>query len=142
VELRLEDEPDPADLDRLEAAVMDELVAASPHPPPRPLTVTARDGGRMVGGCSGWTWDGCGELVSLWVEPAARGEGLGRRLLEAAEAEAGRRGCRRLVLFTHASQGAGRYPAMGWELVGRVEDFPTGDAALWFTKVLPAGGAA
>jgi GNAT superfamily N-acetyltransferase len=77
------------------------------------------------------------------VEDAHRGGGLGNRLLDAAEAEAARRGCAQVVLLTHAaSTGADgdRYLRRGYEEVGRVDDYPRGDAALWFRKLLPGTG--
>jgi ribosomal protein S18 acetylase RimI-like enzyme len=41
-------------------------------------------------------------LENLAVEPAYQGRGLGRRLLQFAEAEAGRMGLREIRLYTHA----------------------------------------
>lgn len=46
------------------------------------------------------------ELKRMYVAPAARGTGLGRRLVEALEAEARRLGVRRLVLETGTRQQA------------------------------------
>jgi hypothetical protein len=66
---------------------------------------------------------------------------VGGALLDAAEAEALRRGCDQVVLLTHAvhaGPGGARYRRRGYELVGRVDDYPRGDAALWFRKRLPA----
>ncbi|MGZ4753452.1 MAG: GNAT family N-acetyltransferase [Acidimicrobiia bacterium] len=97
------------------------------------------DDGTVLAGVSGWTWGGCCELQHLWVHESERGNGLGSRLLDAAEAEAARRGCGQVVLFTHAAN-AGRtgerWTRRGYELVGRVDDYPLGDAALWFRKAL------
>lgn len=45
-----------------------------------------------------------GELKRMYVSPAARGKGLGRRLVDALEAEARRLGARRLVLETGTRQ--------------------------------------
>jgi GNAT superfamily N-acetyltransferase len=145
VDVVVEDDPDPGDLATLEERLADATATATGHPRSgeRPLAVFARgDDGALVGGVSGWTWGGTCELLHLWVDDAARGEGLGTRLLDAAEAEAIRRGCHQVVLFTHAvhaGRDEQRYPRRGYELVGRVDDYPTGDAALWYRKPLPPG---
>jgi GNAT superfamily N-acetyltransferase len=138
----VDDEPDPDDLATLETRLADATAVATGHPRSgeRQLTVLARaDDGALVGGISGWTWGGTCELLHLWVDHDARGAGLGTRLLDAAEAEAVRRGCHQIVLFTHAvhaGRDQQRYPRRGYELVGRVDDYPTGDAALWYRKPL------
>jgi GNAT superfamily N-acetyltransferase len=145
VDLLVEDDPDPEDLALLEMRLADATAAATGHPRTgeRLLAVLARDGdGTLVGGISGWTWGGTCELLHLWVDESARGAGLGSRLLDAAEAEAARRGCHQVVLFTHAvhaGHDGQRYPRRGYELVGRVDDYPAGDAALWYRKPLRPG---
>ena len=100
------------------------------------LAIFVRDAGRVVAGISGWTWDDCCELQSLWVEPNLRGRGLATRLLAAAEAEAAARGCSQTVHFTYAFQARALYERKGYELVGRVEDFPSGTDVLWYRKRL------
>jgi putative acetyltransferase len=50
--------------------------------------------------------DETGELKRMYVAPAARGTGLGRRLVDALEAEARALGMRRLVLETGTRQHA------------------------------------
>ena len=58
------------------------------------------------------------------------------RLLAAAEAEAAARGCSQTVHFTYAFQARALYEKNGYELVGCVEDFPTGTDVLWYRKRL------
>ncbi len=100
------------------------------------LAIFVREAGTVVAGISGWTWGDCCELQSLWVEPSLRGGGLATRLLAAAEAEAVARGCSQTVHFTYDFQARALYERNGYELLGRVEDFPSGTAALWFRKCL------
>ena len=104
------------------------------------LAIFVRDAaGAVVGGISGWTWGDCCELQSLWVDPSLRGRGLATRLIAAAEAEATARGCRQSVHFTYDFQAGALYERSGYEVVGRVKDFPSGTDALWFRKRLQSG---
>lgn len=72
-----------------------------------------------------------GDLMKLLVHRSARGLGLSRKLMEAVEAEAARRGRTLLVLDTATGSDAEKiYPRLGWERVGVIPDY-----ALW-----PQGG--
>jgi GNAT superfamily N-acetyltransferase len=136
VEFHVEDHPDPLDIDVLETQIRHE------GPPPwdsatkSTLAIFVRDAGTVVAGISGWTWGDCCELQSLWVEPSLRGRGLASRLLAAAEAEAAARGCSQTVHFTYGFQARALYERNGYELVGCVEDFPSGTDVLWYRKRL------
>jgi hypothetical protein len=63
---------------------------------------------------------------------------LATQLIVAAEAEAARRGCFQTVHFTYAFQAQALYEQTGYELIGRVPDFPSGTDALWYRKRLAA----
>ena len=54
----------------------------------------------------------------------------------AAEAEAAARGCTQTVHFTWAFQAQPLYERAGYELVGRVAEFPAGTDVLWYRKRL------
>jgi GNAT superfamily N-acetyltransferase len=72
-----------------------------------------------------------GDLMKLLVHRSARGKGLARLLMEAAEAEAAARGKSLLVLDTATGSPAEAiYPRLGWVRVGVIPDY-----ALW-----PEGG--
>lgn len=72
-----------------------------------------------------------GDLMKLLVHRSARGLGLSRKLMEAVEAEAARRGRTLLVLDTATGSDAEKiYPRFGWERVGVIPDY-----AMW-----PEGG--
>ena len=72
-----------------------------------------------------------GDLKKLLVHRAARGKGLARHLMEAAEREAARIGKTLLVLDTATGSDAEAiYPRLGWQRVGVVPDY-----AMW-----PEGG--
>ncbi len=136
MELQVEDRPDPLDVELLEAHIRSEASTATGLGDEVELAIFVRDAGTIVAGISGWTWGDCCELQSLWVAPDLRGRGLATRLIAAAESEAARRGCTQTVHFTYAFQAQPLYERNGYELVGRVEDFPSGTAALWYRKRL------
>lgn len=72
-----------------------------------------------------------GDLKKLLVHRSARGQGLARLLMEAAEREAARIGKTLLVLDTATGSDAEAiYPRLGWQRVGVVPDY-----AMW-----PEGG--
>ena len=136
MEFVVEDHPNPLDIDVLETQIRREASAATGLGDEVDLAIFVRDAGRVVAGISGWTWGDCCELQNLWVEPSLRGRGLATRLIAAAEAEAAARGCSQTVHFTYAFQAGALYEQNGYELVGRVEDFPSGTDVLWYRKSL------
>jgi GNAT superfamily N-acetyltransferase len=136
LEFSVENDPDPRDLEFLETQIRREASAKMGLGDEAELAIFVREAGRIVAGVSGWTWGDCCELQSLWVEPSLRGGWLWTRLIAAAEAEAVARGCTQTVHFTWAFQAGRLYERCGYELVGRVEDFPSGTDVLWYRKHL------
>jgi GNAT superfamily N-acetyltransferase len=136
VDFEVEDRPDPSDIELLEDQIHREASEAMGLGDEVDLAIFAREGGTVVAGISGWTWGDCCELQNLWVHPNLRGRGLASQLIAAAEAEAIARGCTQTVHFTYGFQARALYEANGFELVGRVTDFPSGTDALWYRKGL------
>src|SRR5262245_46110367 len=134
--LQVELEPDPADVGFLEDRIRREASTAMALGDETELAIFVRERGRIIAGVSGWTWGDCCELTSLWVDPIYRTRWLGPRLLAAAEAEAAARGCTQTVHFTYDFQARHLYEWTGYELIGRVEDFPSGADVLWYRKSL------
>jgi ribosomal protein S18 acetylase RimI-like enzyme len=82
--------------------------------------------------------DGSAHLKRMWVSPAVRGLGLGRRLLAELESEAVALGVRTLRLETNRAltEAIGLYRAAGFREVPAFNDEVYGDH--WFEKALRA----
>jgi len=136
-ELRIEDEPRLAEVAALEERLHQHNVAATGCDDGRWLAIFVRDGaGELMAGLHGWTWGGTGFVRTLWVREDLRGEGLGARLLGAAEREAAGRGCREMQLDTHGYQAPGFYRRLGYAQLGELPGWPGGTTRMFFRKAL------
>jgi [ribosomal protein S18]-alanine N-acetyltransferase len=80
-----------------------------------------------------------GHLTSIAVGPGAVGRGVGKRLLEAAEAAAAAQGCTRLRLEVRPDNAAAQtlYDRAGYRRVETIADYyEDGEAAWRYEKVL------
>ena len=105
------------------------------EPDSRPVSVFLRDGSGSVRGgllgSIGWGWL---YVELLWVAEDLRALGWGRRLLEAAEAQARLAGCRGAYLNTLGFQAPALYERQGYEVFGVLEDQPPGSRRIWLQK--------
>jgi GNAT superfamily N-acetyltransferase len=92
--------------------------------------------GEIVGGVIGATYWNWLYINLMWVREDLRGQGYGRQLLEAAEAEARQRGAKHAYLDTFSFQAPAFYQYLGYQEFGRLENFPTGHTRYFLTKVL------
>ncbi len=78
-------------------------------------------------------------LENVAVAPEAQGTGLGKRLIERAEAEGAVRGFARVILYTNAKMTANLslYPSLGYVETGRREQ--DGFDRVFFVKALADG---
>jgi predicted N-acetyltransferase YhbS len=102
----------------------------------RPLTVTIRERGKIVGGLAGETFFGWMFVSLLWVSDQHRGNGWGRSLMRTAEAEARKRGVRNVYLDSFSFQAPAFYAKLGYREFGRLKEFPAGHDRVWMTKAL------
>jgi ribosomal protein S18 acetylase RimI-like enzyme len=105
--------------------------------PPAGLLLVATLHGEPVGcGAVKFHRDAPAEIKRMWVAPAIRGLGLGRRLLDVLEAHAAARQVRTLRLETNRTLGEaiGLYRAAGYREVASFNDEPY--AHHWFEKTL------
>jgi len=141
-EIRFEEEPRARDLAELEEQINEFNYATTGFRDGRSLAVFLRDAsGALRAGLAGHTWGGCAEVKFLWVREAERHNGLGSRLLRAAEQEAIARGCAQLLLSTHSFQAPDFYRRLGFQECGRAEGYPRGHAQIFLVKALGPGRA-
>ncbi|MBB1255256.1 GNAT family N-acetyltransferase [Streptomyces sp. OF3] len=101
------------------------------------LTVRITDAdGELLGGLSGWNWGRCGGIEMLWVREDTRGQGVGARLIAAAEEEARARGCEQMIVSSFTFQAPPFYAGLGYRETGRIEGLPGGHADVSFVKEL------
>lgn len=81
---------------------------------------------------------GVGEIKRMYASPRARGRGLGRRILEALEAQARKLGLKELKLETGDRQpeALGLYRAAGFVSCGPFGGYHQGVTSLFFSKDL------
>ncbi|MBL8328778.1 MAG: GNAT family N-acetyltransferase [Rubrivivax sp.] len=138
MKIELSNDPD----DALRAAIQaplrhfnDAQAGPSGH---RALALAVRDdSGQVCGGLWGHTAYGWLYTQLLAVPEAARGQGLGRRLMLQAEAEACRRGCHHAWVDTIFGA-RGFYERLGYRVFGELPAHPTGFVRSFLMKDLAA----
>lgn len=88
-------------------------------------------GGLLGDVCAGWF-----AIHVLWVDPELRDQGLGSQLLLEAEQQAKAAGAHSVVLDTFDWQAEGFYLRHGYEVFGRLPDFPPGHERIYLRKTL------
>ena len=107
----------------IERSLLASLGSAAPRGDYAPIAVLARDkGGALLGGLIGSTSYGWLLIKMLWVTEAARGCGLGTRLMATAEAAALARGCHGAWLDTSSGRARGFYEGLGYQPFGALEN--------------------
>ncbi len=119
------------DIDRLEDSLYGHNCEATGHHDGQSLAFEALDAeGVQIGVIAGYTWARMAEIRQLWVEKIHRGHGWGRKLIEAAIAEAGMRDSCYVWVTTHSFQAPGLYEKCGFERVAELADWPPGHSKI------------
>lgn len=136
--MEVTESPRAEDVAALEAALDEHNMVVTGRRDYRPLGVFQRDpsSGEMLAGLYGFTWGGWLEVKFVWVRPDQRGRGLGRRLVETAEAEARARGCHSAWLDSYTFQAPGMYQRLGYRVFGRLQNFPDAAERVFLTRAL------
>jgi amino-acid N-acetyltransferase len=98
--------------------------------------VVAKDGSAIVGAAAVEVYADGALLRSVVVDPAVRGQGLGRRLTEAALGVARDRGSRTVFLLTTTAEDY--FPKLGFERITRSDVPASVQASVEFISACPA----
>lgn len=110
------------------------------YPHAKPIQLNARDAaGALVGGLRSFVFLGWLRVEVLWVADAARGQGLGTRLLEEAERRALALGAVGAALETFEWQAPEFYFKRGYQVAGRIDRYVQDYALLTMQKRLDGG---
>ena len=130
------------EIDRLEDRLYDYNRAATGRDDGKGLAFVAMDEhGIQMGPIAGYSWAGMAEIKQFWVDENHRGQGLGRRLLEAAIAEAMVRGCQSVWALSYTFQAPGLYEKCGFDRVAELPGWPPGHAHIVLRRQLKTDAA-
>ncbi|MBN2499602.1 MAG: GNAT family N-acetyltransferase [Anaerolineales bacterium] len=135
--IQVEDNPAKEDTDFLDAGLREynrKFTSVDDH---QPLAVFLRDDqGVIIGGLHGAIYWGWLYIAIFWLHANLRGQGYGRKLLEAAEQAGVERGCHSAHLDTMDFQALPFYEKQGYKVFGQIDDMPIGHTRYFLTKKL------
>ncbi len=98
------------------------------------VAIIARRDAEILGGLLAYTnWEWL-FIAQLWVSDTVQRQGVGGRILAAAEAEAIRRRCRHAHVDTFSFQAKPFYERNGYTVFGQIEDYPAGHTRYFLQK--------
>lgn len=104
---------------------------------PIALLVESADGTSRGGLVGSIYWNALA-IDMLWLDETIRGQGIGRALLQEAEAYARSRACALIHLDTMSFQARGFYEKQGYRLFGALTGYPNGVERYYMVKHLDA----
>ena len=133
----LESRPNPADIQSIVQGLVAYNASQLGGETQQYLVATVRDAaGAVVGGLFGATYMGWLHVQALWLQDELRCHGHGNTLMQLAEDEALRRGCRNVFVETLSFQALPFYEKRGYTVFSRLPDMPPGGARYALTKHL------
>jgi GNAT superfamily N-acetyltransferase len=137
IAIAVERTPDKASRSAIQRGLFDANLATTGDGHFDAVCVTARDAHAMViGGVVGEAYWGWINFTTVWVHPDHRRQGIATRMLQQAEAEAARLGYTRAYLDTFTFQSPELYLRAGYEVFGRLDNFPASASRLFMQKTL------
>jgi ribosomal protein S18 acetylase RimI-like enzyme len=109
---------------------------------PTHVALALQDGPAIQGGLLGfiqWDWF---HIETLGVAASLRGQGWGRKLIEAAQDIACKEECQGMWVSTFTFQAPGFYEQLGFEKCGEITDHPIGQSRLFYMRRLEHSHAA
>ncbi len=101
------------------------------------LNIVEYDGNNsIIAGILGGTYWGWLHIDILWVAEKCRKQGIGSKLLKAAEEEARKRGCHSVHLDTMSWQAPDFYKKHGYKIISELENIPAGNKKFHLIKEL------
>jgi len=125
------------EIEQLVAGIAEHAREAVSDPGFHPIAILARNkAGDLIGGVTAsinWTWL---SVKLLWVDANHRGEGFGRRLMDAIEDLGRKRGCLNAQVDTLTFQAPAFYAKLGYKPFAELPDYAPGHARIYFKKDL------
>ncbi|MEH7013258.1 GNAT family N-acetyltransferase [Neobacillus niacini] len=98
--------------------------------------IIRNENNQILGGLLGHIDWKCFHIDILWVDDTLRGKGQGKKLIQHAEEIAYEKGCNLMRLETYSFQAPDFYMNLGFEVLGKLENFPEGFDHYYFYKRL------
>jgi len=139
--LDIDSDPDPADREALDEPLgaFNDAIVGPANRSRLGLLLREGEGGPVVGGLLGRVGRGWLFVELLVLPEAARGQGIGTRLMAMAEAEAAALGCRGIWLDTFSWQAQPFYERLGFHALGTLPNYPGPHTRTLLAKRLGAG---
>ena len=101
-----------------------------------PLGIFVEEDGKKLAGLTAELFGNWLSIHYLFVDESLRGRGVGKSLMERAEAEAKSRGAKYAFVDTFSFQAPGFYKKLGYKEVFTLTEYPYTGSRTYFTKEL------